>query len=99
MLALSILQPWALTILRERKLIENRTWRRSVTGRVLVHAGKKYDIESEPFIIQTCFDIFGELPNVNVMRSADRGALLGVMSIRTCVAPLEAMALDPKQAP
>lgn len=40
MIALSIRQPWAWLILYAGKDIENRTWRTSFRGRVLIHAGK-----------------------------------------------------------
>ena len=38
---LSIRQPWAWLIVQGHKDIENRTWRTSVRGRLLIHAGKR----------------------------------------------------------
>lgn len=38
---LSILQPWATSIVCGLKDVENRTWPTRVRGRVLIHAGKR----------------------------------------------------------
>lgn len=43
MKALSIQQPWAQLIVEGLKDIENRTWRHSLRGEILVHAGKRVD--------------------------------------------------------
>src|ERR1700677_4275197 len=51
--ALSILQPWAEVILRGWKPTENRSWSTKRRGPFVIHAGKKYDSESECFIIST----------------------------------------------
>jgi ASCH domain len=96
--ALSILQPWAITIAREDKLIENRTWRRRVTGRVLIHAGKRYDHDAEQFIQEICAAVGRRVPTLESMREAPRGAIVGVMNILDCVTPLEAQALVPEHA-
>jgi hypothetical protein len=94
MKALSISQPWSCVILDGHKLVENRTWRRTITGPVLVHAGKKYDSESEPFIIDVCTTMGFKNYTANELQSTPRGAILGIMHIRDCVAPLEAQAAD-----
>lgn len=39
---LSIRQPWAWLIVKGIKPVENRTWRTSYRGRVLIHAGLTY---------------------------------------------------------
>lgn len=41
--ALSIMQPWAALIITGHKLIENRSWRTNIRGRILLHAGKQID--------------------------------------------------------
>lgn len=41
--ALSIQQPWAWLIANGHKDVENRTWRHSFRGEVLIHAGKRSD--------------------------------------------------------
>lgn len=43
-LALSIRQPWAELILRNRKTIELRTWSTEYRGHLWVHAGKAADL-------------------------------------------------------
>lgn len=45
MKALSIQQPWALFIVRGLKPVENRTWSTNVRGRILIHAGRKFDFD------------------------------------------------------
>jgi ASCH domain len=40
MMAISIRQPWASLILKAGKDIENRSWKTSFRGRVLIHAAK-----------------------------------------------------------
>ncbi len=93
MKALSILQPWAEVILNGWKDVENRTWRNSFRGEFLIHAGKRYDSDSEPFILETLIKI-GRIRGsavdeyLAVMRNAPRGAVLGTASITSCVTPL-----------
>lgn len=41
--ALSIQQPWASLIVHGFKAVENRTWRSSFRGPILIHAGKAMD--------------------------------------------------------
>ena len=41
--ALSIQQPWAWLIVNGLKAVENRTWRSSFRGPILIHAGKAVD--------------------------------------------------------
>lgn len=43
--ALSIRQPWAELIVRGHKDVENRTWRHSYRGPVLIHAGHKSELD------------------------------------------------------
>ena len=40
---LSIRQPWAYLILHAGKDVENRTWRGSFQGPLLIHAGQRFD--------------------------------------------------------
>jgi hypothetical protein len=46
MKAISIRQPWAFLILNHGKDIENRKWKTSFRGRVLIHASKTIDEEA-----------------------------------------------------
>lgn len=43
--ALSIRNPWAWLVVNGYKDVENRTWQRSFTGPLLIHAGKKPDVD------------------------------------------------------
>lgn len=45
MKALSIRQPWAWLILHGGKDIENRTWRTSLRGRILIHASQGMTVD------------------------------------------------------
>lgn len=45
MKALSIRQPWAWLIVHGYKPVENRTWRTSYRGPLLIHAAQKFDHE------------------------------------------------------
>lgn len=45
MKTLSIQQPWAQLIVEGLKDIENRSWYTQVRGEILVHAGKRFDVE------------------------------------------------------
>ncbi|MDA8231309.1 MAG: ASCH domain-containing protein [Magnetospirillum sp.] len=67
--ALSIRQPWANRILVGGKDIENRTWRTSFRGPVLIHAAQAID----PFA--------GE----DAALGMRRGGIVGVMEIVDCV--------------
>lgn len=44
-MALTIQQPWAEFIMAGMKTVENRIWRASHRGVLLIHAGKKFDTE------------------------------------------------------
>lgn len=90
MKALSIRQPWAWAILYAGKDIENRDWRSSVRGRVLVHAAKQITLEEwdgalsymhaisivRPFPKGLALPLKGDLA---------RGALLGTVDVIDCV--------------
>ena len=84
MIALSVRQPWCWAILHAGKRIENRDWRTSFRGRVLLHASKgctreEYEDsadfirDAEPGLV---VPLLAELP---------RGALVGAMTITGCV--------------
>lgn len=70
MKALSIRQPWAWRILHAGKDIENRDWRTSFRGRVLIHAGVKLD----------------ERPDPGEPLDMPRGGIVGAVTIVDCVA-------------
>jgi len=78
MKALSIQQPWAWAILNAGKDIENRRWYTSVRGRVLIHAGKKYDIDGRDFL-ESLEIIAPEAEEIEM------GGIVGSVSIDDCV--------------
>lgn len=82
MKALSIQQPWAWAILYFGKPIENRTWYTNFRGRILIHAGKKYDKEGERFIQY----MFGQSHAIFIPESQCLlGGIVGEIDIVNCV--------------
>lgn len=53
MKALSVKQPWAWLLVNGHKDIENRVWRTNLRGKVLIHAGQKFDDEFNPDYVPT----------------------------------------------
>ncbi|MDE4918331.1 ASCH domain-containing protein [Cupriavidus metallidurans] len=91
MKALSIRQPWAWLIAQGFKDIENRTWRTSFRGRVLIHASKgmtrgEYqdvkDYLSELYETGPYDAALIALPKFEQM---ERGGIVGVATITDCV--------------
>lgn len=90
--ALSVMQPWADLIVTGVKRIENRG-RIAVPGgmtRFAIHAGKKYDADSEDWIRETLYDgpYDWSAEQVNgffEIARERRGKLLGEVSLRTTV--------------
>ncbi|MEI3544750.1 MAG: ASCH domain-containing protein [Alphaproteobacteria bacterium] len=54
---LSIRQPWAWLIVNGYKDIENRTWPTHFRGKVLIHAGKKWDEGIMPTDIKAMYGV------------------------------------------
>ena len=84
MIALSVRQPWCHAILLAGKRIENRDWRTSFRGRVLLHASKGCArVEYESAVAS----IWAANPDVVVPPLAElpRGALVGAMTVVNCV--------------
>lgn len=83
MRALSIRQPWAWLIVQGHKAIENREWRTSWRGELLIHASKtltrKYHAEME----QAMASVFGiQLPPFEAMQL---GGIVGVARLHDCI--------------
>lgn len=83
-MALSVRAPWWWAILHAGKLLENRNWRTSFRGRVLLHASKgctgaEYEDGEDSILIAE--------PSLRVPPLAElpRGALVGAMTITDCV--------------
>ena len=81
MKTLSIQQPWAWAILHGGKDIENRDWPTPVRGRILIHAGKKFDKDE-------CSYIEGNF-GVAVPTDLPTGGIVGSVEIVDCVTESE----------
>ena len=83
MKALSIQQPWAYFIVAGVKPVENRTWRTSYRGPLLIHAGKRFDRAGWEWITENTgllgLDI-SSLPD-----QFDRGGIVGKVTVTGCV--------------
>ena len=71
-MALSIRQPWAWLIVNGYKDVENRSWRTSRRGEVLVHTGKVWDKDGWLWVRSEFPEI--EMPDLTDM---DRGGIVG----------------------
>ena len=90
--ALSLQQPWATLMVRGYKLIENRDWRRSFRGPVLVHASKTFD--EEAFTILSSGQIIPRITGLPLARGKTLpfckedlhfGGIIGMFTITDCV--------------
>ena len=75
---ISLRQPWAWMIVNGYKDIENRTWSTRFRGKVLIHAGKKWDEGIMPADIKAMYGI--EIP-----RRLKTGGIVGMAEITDCV--------------
>jgi hypothetical protein len=81
-LALSIWQPWAYLIPAGIKDCENRNWFTEVTGRILIHASRTYDVKAMDFI-RPRVDL-GVAAFVSRPYNLALGALIGEVDIVVC---------------
>ncbi len=86
MKAISVQQPWAWLIVRGYKDIENRSWLTKQRGRVLIHAGQKFDHRA-----LTNHRLRGTILSIltaNGLKPEDlqRGGIVGSVEIVDCVA-------------
>ena len=88
MKALSIQQPWPYAILYLQKDVENRDWPTKFTGRIKIHAGKKYDQKGHDWLVKQGFTIPANLP---------MGGFVGEVDITGCH-QLGAVNCDPNVA-
>lgn len=82
MKALSIRQPWAWLIAEGHKDIENRDWRTSFRGRVLIHAGKTMRMVDYRAAAEFAAKLGVTIPHAQELR---RGGIVGVATITDCV--------------
>ena len=85
MKALSIRQPWAWLIIHGGKDIENRTWRTSFRGRVLIHAAKGMTHQElvDAYDFVHAFD--PRLARRMENGQLDRGGVIGEVEIVDCI--------------
>jgi hypothetical protein len=79
MKCLSIQQPWAWAILYAGKDIENRTWKTNERGKILIHAGKKFDHTAYETLINLTDKVIPISSRVSI------GGIIGMVEIVDCV--------------
>jgi hypothetical protein len=77
MRALSIRQPWGSLIVKGYKDVENRTWRTSYRGPLLIHAALRLDPKGFEFAHSLGIDILPE--------DCPRGGIIGMAELVDCV--------------
>lgn len=88
MIALSIRQPWAWMIIHGGKDIENRDWRTTLRGRILVHAAKGMtrDEWSDAWDFASGSGAGPKALDAGVtLQSIERGGIVGSVEIIDCV--------------
>ncbi|KVZ27004.1 hypothetical protein WL14_00740 [Burkholderia cepacia] len=87
MKALSIRQPWAHLIVSGYKDIENRTWRTSYRGPLLIHASK--GMTRAEYENAMRFAIVADVSYEELKRfdESERGGIVGVVDVHDCVPP------------
>lgn len=89
-IAISLRQPWAMLMARGIKRIENRSWRSSRRGPVLIHASSWWNAREAAAIINAAARILEErdLPPLDFTLDdarARRGGIVGRFNIVDCV--------------
>lgn len=82
MRAITLVQPWAWGVIHGPKRIENRSWRTSYRGRILIHAGRSVNDVGWAFL---------PAPEPRLL---PQGCLIGSVEIYDVV-PLDAVRDDP----
>lgn len=89
--AISILQPWAWFIVNGFKDVENRTWPTRFRGPVLIHTGKKFNVEGvhadAQFAIEAARAQGHVLPSKLTLQDfkGQTGGIVGVATITGCL--------------
>ena len=82
MKALSLKQPWATIIVKGIKPIENRLWRSSYRGSLLIHASKTWDKDGAAWIVK----LKPELRDLIYWSDHLKGKIIGQVEMVDCVA-------------
>ena len=80
MKALSIRQPWAWLIVNGHKPVENRSWPTKYTGRLLIHAGQRFE--------QKGVEVAKRL-GITLPEHFDQGGIVGWVDVTGCVTQLD----------
>lgn len=90
--ALSIQQPWAWLIVNGFKDIENRDWRTTFRGPVLIHTGLRVDQHATQAVRAGLHPVTGERGVLEgnhypatMMQPVDVGGIIGVAEVVDCV--------------
>ena len=84
MKAISIRQPWAWLILVGDKRVENRTWRTSHRGPLLIHAAKIIDQDTFDEVIRVCREKGEPLTEGELAAMSQTGAVVGIVDVVDC---------------
>lgn len=84
---ISILQPYAWLIVNGHKDIENRGWRTSFRGRILIHAGKKYSRREHDEYAEELAEDYPNRPSITLppFEQMPLGGIVGSATITDCV--------------
>lgn len=85
---LTIRQPWAWAIMAGYKTIENRTWRTSYRGPLLIHAATQYATDDGR--AERVFSILGITPPTLLVR----GCVIGCVELVDII-PVSSVSADP----
>lgn len=85
MKTLSIRQPWASMIINGFKPVENRPWRATYKGPLLIHAAKAWDGDGEQFILNREESVRLNFHRVLEKAKQLRGGIIGSVIMTGCV--------------
>ena len=92
--ALSLVQPWAWLIVSGIKNIENRTWPTKHTGWTYIHASQRRscgDYDTASRLLDKHNKTHGTNHKLPMFNALDRGAIVGLVYIRDCVAASDSL--------
>lgn len=81
---ISVKQPWAWAIFHAGKDVENRSWRSSHRGKLMIHTSKNFD-ENGYKHLQSHKEIYGidNLPTIEELKN-ETGGLYGMVDMVSC---------------
>lgn len=98
MKTLSVRQPWAYLICSGLKDVENRSWKTSTRGKVLIHAPKKHELGYSCLNgKQEAFCLENNLDPIRFEKAYHLSAIIGSVEIVDCVQNYESIWAEPGQ--